>query len=502
MKWPPMRFLAFQKGRGLFPPSSFLLSPWQILLNRRRLRPNPWLPLARTGLLSLLIVIAGHPVFAANPTGQEVATQLHLRSGPGPQHPSLKIMTRGQRFEVLERRDDWLQVACEGQTGFVKDRPIYVRLDPAPEPAQPADQVAAARAQAADVAARIRRSKAQVKESVLKEENALEALAAVEDDLHVLEAQVAGLQRQLARQEAAIRQAQAQSQELEQRIRRDQDQARKRLRAYYKMMLVGKIHILASASGVYDLLARDKAMQRIVKEDDLLLERLDRDSRRQAVLLAGLKQGHADRLGLQAELDRQAGRLAEEKGRRQRLLEQVRADKSLQLQALAALQQQAKDLDRRLGELKGEAAAAGPPPETNSKPFRELKGLLNLPVNGMMVTRFGPYRNEALNVMNFRSGVDMRTEPGTAVQAVCGGRVLFAEGFRGYGNMVILDHGDSYYTVYAHMESLAKRKGEPVAAGETLGAVGRPGIEGFAKVYFEVRHHGKPQDPAQWLKSR
>jgi len=216
--------------------------------------------------------------------------------------------------------------------------------------------------------------------------------------------------------------------------------------------------------------------------------------------MSELKQAQAVHLGLQDLLRSQAGRIAAEQARRRALLEQIRADKSMQVAALAALQQQARELDRRIQDLTREAKADRPAPEANSKPFRELKGLLNPPVSGMMVSRFGAYLNQALNVMNFRNGVDIKSEPGAAVRAVAGGKVLFADGFKGYGKMVIIDHGESYYTVYAHMDALAKPKGAGVAAGEPIGAVGEAGLEGFPKLYFEVRHHGKPQDPAAWLK--
>jgi septal ring factor EnvC (AmiA/AmiB activator) len=88
------------------------------------------------------------------------------------------------------------------------------------------------------------------------------------------------------------------------------------------------------------------------------------------------------------------------------------------------------------------------------------------------------------------------------VRAVCGGKVLFADWFKGYDKMMIIDHGDNYYTVYAHMDALAKQKGAGVAAGDQIGVVGEAGLDGFHKLYFEVRHHGKPQDPAEWLKIR
>lgn len=473
---------------------------------RRRIHPSsvirhPLCPI-RLAICLCLLLTAGTGKGIAGPTGEVVAEKLHLRAGPGPDQPSVTILKRGTRFEVLEKRADWLKITSQGHTGFVKQRPQYLRLDGTEGQAgAPQDQkAAAAKAEAADVAAKIARSRQQVKETARREENAVEQLAAIEAQLHALRTNVETLQRELARRQEAVRAAEAESRTLEQRLQDDQRYAVKRLRAYYKMMVVGRAHILASASNVYDMLAREKAMGRIVAEDEALLTRLAADQSRQAVLVAELKEAQATRLRLQAELTTQAGRLDAEKAQRRVLLDQIRADKSLQTAALDALQRQAQDLERRIAAINREAAATGPALEPNSKPFQELKGLLNLPVSGMMVTRFGAYRNEALNVTHFRSGVDIKTEAGAQVRAVGGGKVLFAEPFRGYGNMVIIDHGDSYYTVYAQLDRLVKLKGQAVAAGEALGTVGDAGLEGFPKLYFEVRHHGKPQDPAEWLK--
>ena len=80
------------------------------------------------------------------------------------------------------------------------------------------------------------------------------------------------------------------------------------------------------------------------------------------------------------------------------------------------------------------------------------------------------------------------------------GRVVYADWFKGYGNMIILDHGQSYYTLSAHASRLAKQVDETVAAGETIAYVGETASLRGPRLYFEIRHHGTPQDPGKWLK--
>ena len=127
--------------------------------------------------------------------------------------------------------------------------------------------------------------------------------------------------------------------------------------------------------------------------------------------------------------------------------------------------------------------------------------MLSFPVKGKIIQLFGPYRNPQFNVMNFRGGIDIQADRGDPIQAVHRGRVLYADWFTGYGNMMIIDHGDAYYTVYAHAEALFKKKGAAVEAGEVIATVGDTGSLEGAVLHFEIRHHGKPIDPLGWLQT-
>jgi septal ring factor EnvC (AmiA/AmiB activator) len=100
-----------------------------------------------------------------------------------------------------------------------------------------------------------------------------------------------------------------------------------------------------------------------------------------------------------------------------------------------------------------------------------------------------------------RNGVSIAANKGTEVKAIFGGRIIFADWFRGQGLLIILDHGDNYWSLYGHNESLLKSPGDTVAAGETIATVGNSGGQSRDALYFEIRHKGEPQKPAQWCKS-
>jgi len=149
--------------------------------------------------------------------------------------------------------------------------------------------------------------------------------------------------------------------------------------------------------------------------------------------------------------------------------------------------------------LNTEKTEAVPDKNVSQLSFSAYKGLLIMPVDGKIINLFGPYKNPKYDIINFRNGVDIKADHGEPIRSVFKGKVIYSNWFKGYGNMIIIDHGNSYYTVYAHMEETFKSKGDDVVAGEVIATVGDTGSMMGAKLYFEVRHHGKPMNPLQWL---
>jgi len=190
----------------------------------------------------------------------------------------------------------------------------------------------------------------------------------------------------------------------------------------------------------------------------------------------------------------------QERSSRTKLLADIRKQKALELAAIDALTQAADDLEHKIKLLDTEKIEAVPDKNILQLSFSAHKVLLIMPVNGKIKNLFGPYKNPNYNITNFRSGIDIKADHGEPIRSVFKGKVIYSNWFKGYGNMIIIDHGNSYYTVYAHMEETFKSKGEEVDAGEVIATVGDTGSMTGAKLYFEVRHHGKPMDPLEWLK--
>jgi septal ring factor EnvC (AmiA/AmiB activator) len=136
-----------------------------------------------------------------------------------------------------------------------------------------------------------------------------------------------------------------------------------------------------------------------------------------------------------------------------------------------------------------------PTPDTDSGAFASLKGKLRLPVRGELAGRFGAQREDS--GVSWK-GLFIRAKEGDEVRAIAGGRVVFADWLRGFGNLMILDHGDGYMSLYGNNQALLKRVGDEVKIGDNIAAVGNSGGNQDSGLYFELRRQSKPFDPLSW----
>ena len=135
----------------------------------------------------------------------------------------------------------------------------------------------------------------------------------------------------------------------------------------------------------------------------------------------------------------------------------------------------------------------------DGRPFDQLKGKLTLPVKGVITNRFGTLRPESRVQWK---GLFLRTSSGQAVKAIAAGRVVFADWLRGFGNLLIIDHGKGYMSLYANNETLYKQVGDVLSGGDTIATVGNTGGNEDFGLYFELRHESKPLDPMKWMATK
>ncbi|HEU4429651.1 MAG TPA: peptidoglycan DD-metalloendopeptidase family protein, partial [Myxococcota bacterium] len=159
------------------------------------------------------------------------------------------------------------------------------------------------------------------------------------------------------------------------------------------------------------------------------------------------------------------------------------------------LEAAARALESKLAEI----SAVPSPAPAPARSFREQRGRLPPPVAGKLLRGFGKLIDSEYRTETFQKGVDFAVEVGEPVAAIAAGEVRFADWFRGYGRMLILDHGDGYFTVSGHLDAIDVAVGQRVAGGERVGSAGETGSLSGPRLYFEVRQGADAVDPAEWL---
>ena len=297
------------------------------------------------------------------------------------------------------------------------------------------------------------------------------------------------LEADMASREKAIDQIQIQSRQRRELVAR-------RLGAIYRGGRMRLLRILFANRSPAAMAADYHLFKRVVQHDRSLLAAFRQDQEALAQELASLetlreqRQQQIDQLKISRETLRDGRRL------KKKLLTKLQRRQGAISGELTTLKEKSARLAALVKRL--ESAPASKYTQVAAE-FARQKGHLVWPVSGRVKVLFGTGRLADLGTLYDSQGVEIAVSGNQAIQAIWGGTVIYANTFRGFGNMIIVDHGDNFYTLYAQASSLQKGVGDSVTTGESLGY---PGYEDADSIYFEIRHHGTPLDPLIWLKPR
>ncbi|MDV6344968.1 murein hydrolase activator EnvC family protein [Nitrosomonas sp. Is37] len=220
---------------------------------------------------------------------------------------------------------------------------------------------------------------------------------------------------------------------------------------------------------------------------------------------------------IQTEQTKRKQQLEQEKIKREEILANLSEEITQQQQEISKLKSDeqrlsnlVKEIDRLLSQKKSTPPVTDkssqsslhnsllPDSSASGRSFASLKGQLRLPIRGELVNRFDSPRQEG--GIKWK-GLFIRSQNGNEVKAIASGQVVFADWLRGFGNLMILDHGNNYMSLYGYNEAIYKRVGDQVRSGDTIATVGNSGGHRESGLYFELRHQGKPFDPLTWVKT-
>lgn len=239
-------------------------------------------------------------------------------------------------------------------------------------------------------------------------------------------------------------------------------------------------------------------LEKVVKETNRQKNILEKEKAHQATLLTQLSEKLDSQKKRAEKLEQDEKRLGELVSNLNRILEEQRkaAEKKMAEQRAAARNAGKQTKNSRKPTQKETIAEAPYLPPDNSSAFGRLRGKLKMPVSGTITARYGMKRADGPSW----KGIFIKTEPGAAVHAVANGRVVFADFLRGFGKLIIIDHGNQYMTIYGNAQSLSKRTGDNVTPGDTIAKAGNSGENTETGLYFEVRHNGRAYNPLDWIR--
>jgi murein hydrolase activator len=300
-------------------------------------------------------------------------------------------------------------------------------------------------------------------------------IKSLQDDIHTTRSRMQAMEQESALQEKIVQQ---------------------RLSALYKYHRRSGLRILLSSRNYNDLLRTENALSLIVGRDRDLLSSSLATLEQQRRYESELQERRAQLIEARTQIARKRNEIKNTQEQRTAHLSTLQREKTLQIKALRELEEYARKLQKFIDDLPRdttEYTSAG-------VPFSQMRGRLDFPVKGDIIGRFGRQEHPELKTFTYQKGINIKAPAGTPVRAVHDGRVAFADWFKGYGFMIIIDHGEHYHSLSAHAAELLKNVGDTVAAGETIARVGDTNSIKGAGLYFEVRQHGKPQDPLKWLR--
>ena len=458
--------------------------------------------------IGIIVFLRAYDFAVARPNEIGVITveQLNFRTQPGVENPSLMQIPKGTKVRIIEHQKKWLKIEYKNQVGYIRHLKGYVHIIKNDAPveskktgATPND-IEKFQKEANSINQKIEKKRSELLRFTRKETAVVDSLNDIDLTLDRARKNASSLKTELAALETELLKTKNDSDDLQKQIKTSEAYAASRLVAIYKLSWLGRIYVLASARSVYDLFQRKRALEYVLAYDENIWKNLNDNRKRLQQLLVDLNRKKTEKLALERDYTKQIETMSRERIKRSILLSDIRRKRSLKLAAIESLKQSAADLDETINDLKSDFDRSEPKEKQVSKDFSALKGLLKMPVKGKITSFFGPHRDKKLNVVNFESGIEIKADRGEPIHAVYAGRVLYARWFKGYGNMIIIDHGNSYYTIYAHAQELFAVQGDTVEAGEVVATVGDSGSMIGPSLHFEVRHHGKPVDPLKWIK--
>jgi murein hydrolase activator len=279
------------------------------------------------------------------------------------------------------------------------------------------------------------------------------------------------------------------------RIARQKSQLRTRLVALYRLGGLSYLRIFMALDQRSDPSQAVSMLTFLVNHDARMIERYEATNRELDAKRAELAVRQQQLAEIEKAVQQRRHAVAAAYAEKRRVLAALQAQESGSAEQLAELEEKARRLERLVEVLSKQAAG-----EVPSSDVRTYRGTLAWPVDGKVIEHFGRQRNAKFSTVTMNNGLKIAATPRTPVRAVFQGTVLFSQWFKGYGNLIILDHGNQIVSLYGNIVAPEVAVGDRVTTGQAIAGVGDSEEAGGGYLYLEIRQENRPEDPQKWLR--
>lgn len=347
-------------------------------------------------------------------------------------------------------------------------------------------------------------ARSSAKEHAAQETRLLSTLNRIDSELTLKQRLLAGLERKERRLASDLDATRAQLSRERTKLDERRDTLRRRLRNIYKVGEKPGLQVLLGATSAVDLVRRFDWLLLVANQDKRLYEDVQEAVVRVRETESDLARKMDDVRTIREESEREKLDLESTKEERSTLLTSIRSEKEETERIVQELEQSEKKIQSVLSELQKKAPPPRKVPDSGSAgtpSFVSAKGKLPWPVQGNVARWFGVQKDKRFGTSTFNGGIDIRAEREADVIAVHEGRADYVDWLPGYGQCIILSHGDGYYTLYAHTSRVLVSPGDQVKSGDVIATVGDTGSLVGDVLHFEIRKDAEPLNPAPWLRA-
>ncbi len=352
--------------------------------------------------------------------------------------------------------------------------------------------------EAKEIQKELQQKKERVKAVIKKEKSILSRLEDIDRGIQKKHKELKQYDSRISETESKINRLSKEIRLLDGKLEGKKKYLKERLRILYKQQYGNYALSLVSAKDYQDLIRRSKYISLAAYHDSKIVGKFRNALTEITSRKKVIETLQSTLIKNKEAAQRKNKELKSDRIKKDKLLATIRSKRSTYEKTIKELEESSKKLKGLIQKLQKQSV----PKSVTGKGLRASRGRLPWPVNGKVLIPFGKYKDPKFKITVFKNGVELKASPREKPKAVAGGRVVYADWFKGYGLLLIINHGNGYHSLYGNLSEIFHKTGDIINKSNAIGKVGNSNTLNIPTLYFEIRYKGKPIDPAKWLRKK